>query len=148
MHHDTAFEHTTYDEMNGKVEELHSNVTDIFTFKTAFVPEYALDILDRALACDNKQIDGATYTLKEVGEAEGKTLKSKEYVLTNPDDTLKHTFRQADVTLWERPASGYPYAVGNLTLLDAAGRGCHCLFLFCYPVCYCGIRHPLDIRNK
>lgn len=117
---DSAFEHLTYDEMNGTVEELHSNVRDQYTFRAAG-PDFMLDILDRALACDNKTIDDRVYTLKEVGEKSGKgTAQTKEYTLTEPDDAIKYTFVNRVVELWERP--GYPYAVGNLTLQDASGR--------------------------
>jgi hypothetical protein len=126
MLRESSYEHLTYDEMNGTTEELYSNVRDMYTFRVGGnvgVPDFMIDIVDRALACDNKLIDGRVYILKEVGEASGKSYRqTKEYTLSEPDDTVKNTFRQSELTLWERPASSYPYAVGNLTLQDDAGR--------------------------
>lgn len=122
----SSFEHTTYDEMNGTTEELYSNVRDMYTFIGGGkdgVPAEMIDILDRALACDNKTIDGRKYRLKEVGEPSGKEYRqTKEYVLSEEDDTLKHTYRDSTLTLWEEPATSYPYAVGNMVLQDASGR--------------------------
>lgn len=118
---DSAFEHSTYDEMNGTTEELYSNVRDVYTLIVGGT-DYMLDIMDRALACDNKSINGVVYNLKEVGEKSGKNPnQTKEYILTEPDDSVKYTFRERSFTIWERPSSGYPYAVGNITLLDYYG---------------------------
>lgn len=123
----SASERLTYEDMNQKLEKLYSKAYDKYTFNVGGnsqgVPDYMIDIVDRALMCDNVSIDGRAYRFEEAGESSGNSpLQTKEYTLREADENSKYTYKGTQVTLWERPASGYPYAVGNITLQDLGGR--------------------------
>lgn len=117
----SASEYTTYKDMNQVTEKLYGKTVDKYRLMVGEisegVPEYMIDLMDKATVCDNVRINGLAVVLIEGGESSSDSpLQSKEYIFEEKDSSNKYRYRNKEVDLWDVPATGYPYAVGNITL--------------------------------
>lgn len=117
-------ESTVFENQVGENVKLYAQTVRNYTWdvggKTG-IPDYMIDRISHALDCDNFSIDGKLYTKEEgaVFEAvseEGAPLQVYTILLREGDHQSSYTHGERDILLWERPATGYPYAMYQLVL--------------------------------
>lgn len=115
----SASEYTTYTDMNEVTEKLYGQTVDKYVLTAGNasqgIPEYMVDLMDKATVCDNVRVNGIAMTLVESGESGSrKPLQTKEYIFEEKDSSRKYQYRNREIDLWDEIS--YPYAVGNITL--------------------------------
>lgn len=112
-------EYTVFENQAKELSKLSAKSYRSFNWEiggTTGVPDYIADSISHALNCDYVSIDGRAYHKDDGAELEtagedNATLQFYNILLREADHQSSYTYGARDVLLWQRPVTGFPYAM-------------------------------------
>lgn len=112
-------EYTVFENQAKELSKLSAKSYRNFSWEiggTTGVPDYIADSISHVLNCDYVSIDGRSYKKEDGAELEvvgdeNASLQFYKLLLREANHQSSYTYGQRDVLLWQRPATGFPYAM-------------------------------------